>query len=184
MTFHKLAPNAWQLSIGPFCFSKSHGMWWFRLFRYGISCKNTEIVELLFSERNNFGKRLSIGKFMFKILTTDKPLVDLSQPAQLRFVKGDSDKYNIQFLNPVKNKWWDLPLLKAGIHAHWSFHKKGSYGAYNLYKLNCRAISIEAYKAQFKTLADIQKHFDNCNKKYEDFKRMESEHNDLPDIVH
>jgi hypothetical protein len=47
---------------------KQDGMWWFRVFGYGLHWKNIDMHGLLFSERV-LGKGLRIGSWMFKILT-------------------------------------------------------------------------------------------------------------------
>ena len=51
-----------------FYFYRQKGLWWFRIFGYGISWKSLKYHNLLFSER--IGKRgFRIGRWMFHFLT-------------------------------------------------------------------------------------------------------------------
>lgn len=54
-----------------FCGYKTDGMFWFRVFGYGLHGKNIAKHELTFSERNGYQKRFTIGSWSFKFL---KPL--------------------------------------------------------------------------------------------------------------
>ena len=46
----------------------SKGIWWFRIFGYGIHWKNINIYPPLFSERYGYSKKLKIGFWYFGIL--------------------------------------------------------------------------------------------------------------------
>jgi len=57
------------ISVKFFCLYLWEHQGWFRLFGYGLSWKNTDKCELMFSERNKLGKnRVQIGKYLFKLL--------------------------------------------------------------------------------------------------------------------
>jgi hypothetical protein len=43
-------------------------LWWFRLFGFGVSAKNTEVFPLTFSERYGHRKGLRLGKWIFHFL--------------------------------------------------------------------------------------------------------------------
>jgi hypothetical protein len=47
---------------------RGHGLWWFRIFGYGLHWKDTRIHPLIFSERNGLTKTLQIGHWSFKWL--------------------------------------------------------------------------------------------------------------------
>ncbi len=47
------------------------GFMWFRIFGYGICCKNIIKHPLLFSQRNGFRGKV-IGKYFFEFLKPDK----------------------------------------------------------------------------------------------------------------
>lgn len=49
----------------------SKGLWWFRIFGYGVHWKSLKTHPLLFSERYGYTKKLLIGNWCFGIL---KPL--------------------------------------------------------------------------------------------------------------
>lgn len=49
----------------------SKGMWWFRLFGYGIHAKDTSIHDLSFSERCGHRKRLVLGNWSFRFLVRE-----------------------------------------------------------------------------------------------------------------
>ena len=109
--------------------------------------------------------------------------VDLTQPVKLKFTKNEYNKYEISFYNPLKDSWWVIPSGYAGIHAPWSFHNKGSYGAYSLERLTCSYHEIESYKNQFNTLEDIQLVFDRMNSSYNEFKKREDYNKSLPNEI-
>ena len=44
------------------------GMWWFRLFDYGIHAKDLRIHDLSFSEREGYRKRLVLGNWSLRLL--------------------------------------------------------------------------------------------------------------------
>ena len=45
------------------------GLWWFRVFGYGVHCKDHRRHPALFSERNGFVKVVHVGHWCFKWLT-------------------------------------------------------------------------------------------------------------------
>ena len=47
---------------------RSKGMWWFRLFGYGIHAKDLRTHDLMFSERNGYRKRLTLGNWSLRFL--------------------------------------------------------------------------------------------------------------------
>lgn len=49
-------------------FSKWKGLFWFRLFGWGLHFKNREMHRDLFSERNGLVSRIVIGKYAIKLL--------------------------------------------------------------------------------------------------------------------
>jgi|SaaInl8_200m_RNA_FD_contig_81_662179_length_1898_multi_3_in_0_out_0_2 hypothetical protein len=51
------------------CFSLfiTKGGWWFRVFGYGLTCKNTTMHRLYFSERYGFTKGVQIKKFFIRL---------------------------------------------------------------------------------------------------------------------
>jgi hypothetical protein len=52
-----------------FAYSRSKGMFWFRIFGYGISFQNLKHKPLTFSERNGYAKKLvKIGTTYIKLL--------------------------------------------------------------------------------------------------------------------
>lgn len=51
-----------------FCYHRSKGYFWFRLFGYGLHVKDSTITPMLFSERNGYTKYLKVGKWKIKIL--------------------------------------------------------------------------------------------------------------------
>lgn len=72
---HKV--NMWEdleKQFGQWSFTKylyghnSKGMWWFRLFGYGIHAKDTNLHGLMFSERNGYRKRLVLGNWSLRFL--------------------------------------------------------------------------------------------------------------------
>ena len=93
---------------------------------------------------------------------------DLATPVQLRFVKNAYREYVVQFYNPIVKSWWTLPDGYAYVHSHWSLRNKGSYGAYSLEIMEVNESSIPSIKAKYKTLVDIQKYFDEINKKHDE----------------
>ena len=50
---------------------KTKGMWWFRIFGYGLHCKDVKIYPLLFSEREGHKKYLKIGRWIIKWLKNE-----------------------------------------------------------------------------------------------------------------
>lgn len=48
------------------------GIFWFRVFGYGVHMKDTTRHRLLFSERNGFCWRLVIGRWSFRLLIPDR----------------------------------------------------------------------------------------------------------------
>jgi hypothetical protein len=53
---------------GIFCCCKANGLFWFRVFGYGLHFKNIKKRFLLFSERNGYRKRLQIGNWSIRTL--------------------------------------------------------------------------------------------------------------------
>lgn len=51
-----------------FSINKDHSLFWFRIFGYGLSFKNTEKHPLLFSERNGHTKTIRIRNWSIKFL--------------------------------------------------------------------------------------------------------------------
>lgn len=52
---------------------KTDGLWWFRIFGYGISWQDTRKRPLLFAKRNKYNKGgLNLGRWHFAILTPTK----------------------------------------------------------------------------------------------------------------
>lgn len=49
----------------------TRGGGWFRLFGRGFGWKNTQIIPLLFSERNGYRKHLMLGRFSIAYLSKD-----------------------------------------------------------------------------------------------------------------
>ena len=47
---------------------KEKGLWWFRIFGYGIKAKNTRTHMLLFSERHGYSCGMCIGHWYFGFL--------------------------------------------------------------------------------------------------------------------
>lgn len=110
--------------------------------------------------------------------------IQLSDEVKLAFVKNDLGEYEVNFYNPFKNRWWVLPEIESGIHAPWSFKEKGSYGAYDLGVLETEYNYIDYYRKQFKTLADIQKYFDEVNKEFTSFRALKQRQDDMPDVIY
>ncbi len=127
----------------------------------------------------------SVVYFTYKTDKIDTTPVDLTQPVKLKYIKDHDyhDDYEVYFYNPVKKDWWAIPSGYAGIHAPWSFYRQGSYGAYDLERLVVSSENIEGYNQTFKTLADIQRVFDDMNKDYEDFQRREAISDALPNEI-
>jgi|ERR1044072_2873557 hypothetical protein len=111
--------------------------------------------------------------------------VNFTDPAQLRFVKGEYwDSYYVQFFNPAYDQWWTLPELEAGIHAPWSFQSRGSYGAYDLNMLKVSSSEIEDIKRKYTTLADIEDYMVRLRKKYNDFQESERKDRNRPQVIY
>lgn len=53
-------------------FVLSNGLWFFRIFGYGLHWKNTDKHPLLFSQRNGYRKALTIGNWCFTILRPER----------------------------------------------------------------------------------------------------------------
>jgi hypothetical protein len=51
-----------------FCYHKSNGMFWFRLFGYGLAIKNIIQHKLLFSERYNYSFGIKIKNYYIRFL--------------------------------------------------------------------------------------------------------------------
>lgn len=128
-----------------------------------------------------------IGAIWFYFyMTLDKPkLINLKEPVQLRFVKGESwDEYYVQFFNPAYNQWWTLPELSAGIHEPWSFQTRGSYGAYDLNMMKACTNEIPYIKNEYKTLADIEAYMVRLREKYNDFQVSERKDRSRPNVIY
>ncbi len=50
----------------------SNGIYWFRLFGYGLMWKNVNYHSLLFSQRNGYNRSLELGNWYIEILTPKK----------------------------------------------------------------------------------------------------------------
>jgi hypothetical protein len=128
-----------------------------------------------------------ITKIINHFFTDKKKAIDelnLSTPVNLEFNKDEYGNYKISFYHPVYKTWWTLPEgSNAAIHARWSFHNHGSFGAYGLHKLTCKYSEIDSFKAMFKTLNDIQVYFDKMNKHYDSFQEYQKRKNELPSTV-
>lgn len=48
---------------------KGSGIWWFRIFGYGIGCKNIKKHPLLSSEKDGYYKYIKIGNLVFRFLS-------------------------------------------------------------------------------------------------------------------
>lgn len=106
--------------------------------------------------------------------------LDLSAPVQLKFIKDEYSRYEVQFFNPVKKSWWTLPGGYSYVHDIWTFKHKGSYGAYSLERLTCDYHEIESMKSQYKTLSDIKNLFDWMNKQYRECEDRRKYQDSLP----
>ena len=51
-----------------FCYYRERGLWWFRIYGYGLHYKNVRLHPPLFSERTGLRKKLKIGKHWFGLL--------------------------------------------------------------------------------------------------------------------
>jgi hypothetical protein len=49
-------------------YNKGKGIFWIRFFGIGFSVKNTNIVPLIFSERNGYTKSIKVGKYYISYL--------------------------------------------------------------------------------------------------------------------
>jgi hypothetical protein len=49
-------------------YNKGKGIFWIRFFGIGFIVKNTNIVPLIFSERNGYNKSIKVGKFYIRYL--------------------------------------------------------------------------------------------------------------------
>ena len=58
---------------------KTKGLWWFRVFGYGIHYKNIELHFVLFSERNGFRKKLKIRSHWLELLKPEKRIIIVSE---------------------------------------------------------------------------------------------------------
>ena len=47
---------------------KEQGLWWIRVFGFGLHAKNILVHDLLFSERSGYSKSIIIGKWIIKLL--------------------------------------------------------------------------------------------------------------------
>jgi hypothetical protein len=65
---------------------KTKGLWWFRIFGYGLCCKDITIYPLLFSERTGRRKFLRIGRWIIKWLKNDG-IMPYSTAEFLHFIK-------------------------------------------------------------------------------------------------
>ena len=54
------------------CGYRCKGLWWFRVYGYGIHYKNTRYHRPLFSERNGLRKKLKLGRYWFGALKPDR----------------------------------------------------------------------------------------------------------------
>lgn len=52
---------------------KSEGLFWFRIFGYGVSIKDLKKNTLRFSERNGFKNLLIINRYAYTILKPNRP---------------------------------------------------------------------------------------------------------------
>jgi hypothetical protein len=61
--------NRLKVNIAPrFCWYREKGMWWFRIFGYGIHYRNIRLHPPLFSDREGITKVLKISNHWFKLL--------------------------------------------------------------------------------------------------------------------
>lgn len=51
---------------------KTKGLWWFRIYGYGLHYKNIKHYPELFSERMCIKKKIKLGRYRFGILKKDK----------------------------------------------------------------------------------------------------------------
>jgi hypothetical protein len=47
---------------------RTRGLWWFRVFGYGLHWKNNRLHPPLFSERNGYDHRFAVGSWRFTVL--------------------------------------------------------------------------------------------------------------------
>jgi len=109
--------------------------------------------------------------------------LDLSAAVKLRFFKNEYNKYEVAFLNPLRDRYWVLPQIKARIHKKWDFDKLGSYGAYEGYKYAVHYEDIEGIKRTFVTLKDIDDYFKACRERYKSFHKHQAEIDKLPNVI-
>lgn len=120
---------------------------------------------------------LCIGMVFYNIFRdkeceeTNKRLanLDLNEQVGLRFPKCEFywGRRYVQFYNPVVQEWWWLPKEDVKAPELWSFKKYGftdKYHLNNVYQVEDR--DIESFKKKYKTLGDIQDHFERCNDRY------------------
>ena len=55
-----------------FSYYSTDGLWWFRIFGYGLHGKNFKKHKLLFSERNGYRTCIFLGNWIFRILKAGK----------------------------------------------------------------------------------------------------------------
>lgn len=67
-TTEGLIPFMTDVTKRPWSSYSIKGMWWFRIYGYGICWRNTQKHGLLFSERNGFKKVLNIRNWVFEWL--------------------------------------------------------------------------------------------------------------------
>ena len=60
-------------SLPILCGYREKGLWWFRIFGYGIHYKNTKLHLVLFSERTGRRRKLKLGRHHFGFLKSEKP---------------------------------------------------------------------------------------------------------------
>jgi hypothetical protein len=58
-----------------FSWYRTKGLWWFRIFGYGIHYKNVDYHAELFSERNRIRKKLRLGKHRLGVLKRDRTYI-------------------------------------------------------------------------------------------------------------
>jgi hypothetical protein len=108
-----------------------------------------------------------------------------SDPIELQFVKMEDsfDKYEVQFFNPLKKKWWTIPAGYCFLQGPWDLSRKGGYGAYDLEFMSCGRLEIDGIKSKFRTVGDIREYFSGLTKKYEEWKRSKEADDKLPKII-
>ena len=72
-------------------YHRGPGIFWFRIFGYGITFKDTTKYALLFSERYGYTKSLRLGKWYIRILTRRIKMRNESKESQETTGHGSRD---------------------------------------------------------------------------------------------